>query len=448
MVIDHGLQKEKEIYLEQILDLLRATYGYDCWVANGFLKEVHPVSKGDELASEIETLAISGEGVLYYNKDFWEKYIDTPKKVIEVITHELLHKVFGDFSREYNGHRELHNLAADSVINSTIFHMLGHADLMVSFYKGSVLEGILRPYSSAIQRSKFKNVYSELYDNDTGASVASVFSALKLIMDKKNHKKVVFLGTHVEGDSDEENEESKCLDASISADDVSKIAMEISKKCRESGYQNAFMNSVISLIESRSNMRNNLLRDFSVNKNINKITDYISDKKIISSVFPTNPSRRDLAMLACGITPVLWRNTVNADKKKSSGLAVYLDVSGSMYAILPKALSVIRSLRKNINRIFQFSNQVTETSFSSLLEGHIKTTGGTDFNCIIEHAVKNDYSKIIVFSDGYADITEENKKKCKADISKACMILIEKSDNKNNFISKTYNKTYYLDDLC
>jgi hypothetical protein len=267
-------------------------------------------------------------------------------------------------------------------------------------------------------------------------------------MDKKNHKKVVFLGTHVEGDSDEENEESKCLDASISADDVSKIAMEISKKCRESGYQNAFMNSVISLIESRSNMRNNLLRDFSVNKNINKITDYISDKKIISSVFPTNPSRRDLAMLACGITPVLWRNTVNADKKKSSGLAVYLDVSGSMYAILPKVLSVIRSLRKNINRIFQFSNQVTETSFSSLLEGHIKTTGGTDFNCIIEHAVKNDYSKIIVFSDGYADITEENKKKCKADISKACMILIEKSDNKNNFISKTYNKTYYLDDLC
>ena len=43
MSTSHGLEKESEIYLEQILDLLRAEYGYDCWIANGFIKEIYAV---------------------------------------------------------------------------------------------------------------------------------------------------------------------------------------------------------------------------------------------------------------------------------------------------------------------------------------------------------------------------------------------------------------------
>ena len=119
-----------------------------------------------------------------------------------------------------------------------------------------------------------------------------------------------------------------------------------------------------------------------------------------------------------------------------------------MHTILPKVLSVISSLRKNINKVFQFSNKVSEASLEDTSKGKIKSTGGTDFDCIVEHAVKNEYSKIIVISDGYAGITPDNEAKCKANIEKACMILIAKSDNKDNFISNHYDQTYYLDDLC
>ena len=447
MSTSHGLEKESEIYLEQILDLLRAEYGYDCWIANGFIKEIYAVTPDDDLASEIETLAISAEGTLYYNVKFWEKHVDTPNKVIEVITHELLHKVFGDFAREYNGNRELHNIASDAVINATIYWMLGHADLMTAFYKAGAPEGILRPHSDAIERSKFKNVYGTLYGHyrSEDPSVADVFAALKTIMPKKT-KKITFIGDHKEKEG--EGEDNPAIDAGIKADDMSKVAIDIAKKCKEAGVNNSLLDSVISILHTRTNMRNSLLKDFSINKNINRITNYIKDRRIVSSVFPINPSRRDIAMLASGIVPVLWRNQVKDDKKKNQGVAVYVDVSGSMHTILPKVLSVISSLRKNINKVFQFSNKVSEASLEDTSKGKIKSTGGTDFDCIVEHAVKNEYSKIIVISDGYAGITPDNEAKCKANIEKACMILIAKSDNKDNFISNHYDQTYYLDDLC
>ena len=121
----------------------------------------------------------------------------------------MLHKVFGDFAREYNGNRELHNIASDAVINATIYWMLGHADLMTAFYKAGAPEGILRPHSDAIERSKFKNVYGTLYGHyrSEDPSVADVFAALKTIMPKKT-KKITFIGDHKEkeGEGDGEGE--------------------------------------------------------------------------------------------------------------------------------------------------------------------------------------------------------------------------------------------------
>ena len=70
-----------------------------------------------------------------------------------------------------------------------------------------------------------------------------------------------------------------------------------------------------------------------------------------------------------------------------------------MHSVLPKVAGVIYSLRKNIRKVFQFSNKIAETTIDEMGRGVVKSTGGTDFDCIIEHAVKNDYRKIIVFGD-------------------------------------------------
>ena len=448
------MQNEEQIYLEQILDLLRNTYGYDSWIANGFIKEIYGISKEDPLNAEIPTLAITKEGILYYNIKFWEDHVDTPNKVIEVITHELLHKVLGDFSRDYDENRELHNFASDSVINMTIYFMLGHADLMQCFYGAKPPMGLLRPKSgNSMTRSKFGKIYSHLYDDsrygnkDTDCSIDQVFSALKLIMPKK-YKKVVFLGSHDKNKEKGPEKNTETIDIDIDNDTKSKIASEIVDKCKQAGNGSSLWNSMISLIHSTSNLRTRLLRDFSINKNINKITEYMKEEKIVSSVIPIDPCRRDIAMLAAGITPTIWRNKINDTKKKNLGIAVYVDVSGSMHSILPKVAGIIYSLRKNIRKVFQFSNKIAETSIEELGRGVIRSTGGTDFDCIIEHAVNNNYEKIIIFGDGWAGASKENQALAKARISKVCMILTENSDNRDNFFSQQYNNTYCITDIC
>jgi hypothetical protein len=454
MTIDHGLQNEEQIYLDQILDLLRNTFGYDSWIANGFIKEIYAINEKDPLHKEIPTLAITKEGILYYNVSFWKAHVDTPNKVVEVITHELLHKVLGDFSRDYKENSELHNFASDSVINMTIYFMLGHADLMQSFYGTKPPMGLLRPQSgNSMIRSKFGEIYGHLYDDsrygnkDTDCSIDQVFSALKLIMPKK-YKKVVFLGSHDQNKDKGPDEETSTIDMDIDSDTKSKIASEIVDKCKKAGSGSNLWNSMISLIHSTSNLRTRLLRDFSINKNINKITEYMKEQKIVSSVIPIDPCRRDLAMLAVGIIPVIWRNKINDTKKKNLGIAVYVDVSGSMCSILPKVAGIVYSLRKNIRKVFQFSNKIAETSIEELGRGVIRSTGGTDFDCIVEHAIDKDYQKIIIFGDGWAGISKENEILAKAKIKKVCMILTDNTDNRDNFFSQQYKNTYLIKDIC
>ncbi len=57
----------------------------------------------------------------------------------------------------------------------------------------------------------------------------------------------------------------------------------------------------------------------------------------------------------------------------------------------------------------RFSNKVIEAPFRSLLAGKLQTTYGTDFDCIAEHVLANRFDKAIIFTDGYANMTEENQ---------------------------------------
>ena len=44
-----------------------------------------------------------------------------------------------------------------------------------------------------------------------------------------------------------------------------------------------------------------------------------------------------------------------------------------------------------------------------LMEGKIQTSYGTDFDCVAESALDNNYDKLIVITDGYASMKPENQ---------------------------------------
>ena len=86
---------------------------------------------------------------------------------------------------------------------------------------------------------------------------------------------------------------------------------------------------------------------------------------------------------------------------------------GSVNQHLPEIIEILRSLNRELNTIFLFSNKVVEVPFKRLLSGHVETTYGTDFDCVAEHIVERRLDKAVILTDGWAGMNEENREKLK-----------------------------------
>jgi len=113
-----------------------------------------------------------------------------------------------------------------------------------------------------------------------------------------------------------------------------------------------------------------------------------------------------MVLLAAGLEPFWYRNCAERRHERNTGLAVYLDVSGSVGEHMPRILGLLGSLKRELLTIFQFSNGVVETPFSELLEGKLKTTFGTDFTCVAQSIIEGGFERAVVFTDGFADMDE------------------------------------------
>ncbi|MCY2958533.1 MAG: hypothetical protein NTY35_00040 [Planctomycetota bacterium] len=85
---------------------------------------------------------------------------------------------------------------------------------------------------------------------------------------------------------------------------------------------------------------------------------------------------------------------------------VYLDVSGSMDAVLPRLLaSLRRPVREGAARLFAFSTIVDEVNPRSLDTARAKSTSGTDVNCVLAHVLevppRKSPKRIVLLTDGF-----------------------------------------------
>jgi hypothetical protein len=110
-----------------------------------------------------------------------------------------------------------------------------------------------------------------------------------------------------------------------------------------------------------------------------------------TSVLPNPRDRLAPARNQLGMPATLWAQpgTVKARVPEVPSKAhVYLDVSGSMADVLPHLLGlVLPYVASGQADMFQFSTIVEPLPFSRLQNGRLQTTGGTDINCVLEHAL-------------------------------------------------------------
>ncbi|MHC5058240.1 MAG: hypothetical protein ACYTKD_26585, partial [Planctomycetota bacterium] len=107
---------------------------------------------------------------------------------------------------------------------------------------------------------------------------------------------------------------------------------------------------------------------------------------------------------ACGdhLAPslALARDSGRVHRERERPQDVYLDVSGSVHDDLPRILGVLGNMQSDIEKVFTFSNDIVETSLKALAKGEgIRTTYGTDFDCVAASILERGYPKAVMITD-------------------------------------------------
>ena len=168
-------------------------------------------------------------------------------------------------------------------------------------------------------------------------------------------------------------------------------------------------------------------------KKLDRFKEEFRQRHSIVSPIPLYPSKKDLVLVASGLPPVYFHNKLNRPRQKNHGLAIYLDVSGSVNDSLPEILGILRRLQNEVTSVYQFSNQVVETSMRELTRGRIATTYGTSFDAVARSILDNAFEKAVVLTDGFSNIESELQKQMKGKGVKILTILFGGASEKNDF---------------
>ena len=387
------------IDLETVRIVLRQTLGHDSFVAS-FLRGV-----AEDPACP--SASINAEGVLRYGTGFAEKFISTPEDLFCLVMHEIMHPMFGHFI--YQAGR-LENLGADLVINASLSLLFpkasGDGSLFMKTYENQGLEGLLRR-GSLMDESRYSRLYYAFYGYGRmkqKLSTGEVIQSLKVLTPDNESLELPLLGSHGASESSSTlNQETLCR----IAEELKRAAQ--APKHRGSGYGENLYELFLEIIRPHLSLRKVLLQKFATKQKMDRFRETIHRPAVRVSPVPLRPSKRDFVLLAAGIPPFHYHNHSQKTSVHQQGLAIYLDVSGSVNEHLPGIIGVLDILKNELTSIFLFSNTVVETPFHKLLSGHVQTTCGTDFDCIADHIVERKFDKAVILTDGYASLNEEKQ---------------------------------------
>jgi hypothetical protein len=134
--------------------------------------------------------------------------------------------------------------------------------------------------------------------------------------------------------------------------------------------------------------------------------DSFSPKRTVRTVMPNFRDRRTAALDSVGMCPVFHRNPHRGSKVR---VPCYVDVSGSQSHVLPYVYPVVSRLKRHVgDEVYVFSTYVSPTPIHKFNKGQYDGCGGTDFNPILEHILKNNFKKAIILTDGCAPHLNED----------------------------------------
>ncbi len=129
----------------------------------------------------------------------------------------------------------------------------------------------------------------------------------------------------------------------------------------------------------------------------------------IDGVLPyrTLPDRRAAVRAACGQTPLLYRARMEAPGiRRVERTHVYVDVSGSMAAVLPLLYGALVPLLGYLHpQVHLFSTEVADIAPAGLRSGLVQSTWGTEIACVTGHLLEHRVRRALILTDGWVGET-------------------------------------------
>ncbi|MFH1437288.1 MAG: hypothetical protein ABIJ56_16390 [Pseudomonadota bacterium] len=411
------------------------------WVLSQ-LKKVSDV----EFSTKIDTACVRKIGEIYrieFSQDFVRKWLDDPEDILFVLLHEIFHKIRGDLLTRLGGmgpaEALIANIVEDIQINSMLLkeYFPRGVGLVERLYDvKSLPEVLLAPPPLVIRTHAMMNDCPDLAQIDSMEDLPALQpKILHTVME------LVMRGCGIEDEDKAEKLASWYLDAWIGDCTVRGLVerlMEIMELedadvlllgdhegpgCKLPDFIEAlddpayrfFAGSGEDLEEDdiepsaparkvtwlHREIRNALAPD---PKNPRDAMAFMPERTVVPGF-----GRRDCYMLACDAWPYFFTNNVYQQTKDDHRVHLYIDVSGSTNEIQSFLYGLVLHLGDLTGEpLYLFSNKVVEVSLKNLEEGSRKTTWGTDFDCVVEHALQNRFRKVLMITDGFASLSDEH----------------------------------------
>lgn len=378
-----------------------------------------------KISRDLPTLAIAhnarGGNILHINPDFVFTFASTPLAFTGVLLHEMFHDMFRhiDFleSLKTPKYSMLWNIAMDAIINSIIYNIACtyHKDIIQTFrkyYSWQVPELLLKPPDmirrnktrelKAITQQNIKNLYERLYlyTINSTPTEEEVFNFLRSL-EIKADTTVKFIGNHDDKNTNDKQKQSQEDRNSVSDEQsVQDIIDEVSHSI---GYSRLLNKLKKDIKKSKSSHLATAVELALLNSTKAKIIGKLGvpDKPGRSVIIPSQIGRSDLVKLSSGMYPTFFvRHKANTKPVECS---IYIDVSGSVLGYVDWMYGCITDMTRIADiKPYLFSTKVVPTTMGNIKNGNIETSGGTSFNCVLEHILDNNVKKAVLFTDGYA----------------------------------------------
>ncbi|MCS7151704.1 MAG: hypothetical protein NZ928_04920 [Endomicrobia bacterium] len=413
-----------------------------------------------------------GKYYLWFNLEFITKYVKTTDCLLFIVLHELYHKLYGDLflGLQYkyeNINRKFLNIVCDLKINSdlykTFFKDSTLPPIIENLYlkdKTNIISKLFCPpeillkhnpqillklrnnFSKTLPEDVIKKINQELveetpYKNNKFIAQLAVdnycyiwlrkkgetsfvemfnllYKLIQLIMPDKDKLEIIlrdipFIGSQVNCDKYKDtNNCQTCKENQSCPYKSSSLPSYIIEKLKEAiGYSNKITTTKLNKINKfkSKTFYNAVLKAISI--------DY-SHPVVKEQMFPEYGfipqfTRKETFLISSGFIPIVYQTLLTKKEYDEMKLHIYIDLSGSTELLWELYYGLILALYELIGMpVYLFSNQVEEAKLEDIKEGKIKTTFGTDINCVIQHALKRNFYRILLLTDGFVEVNNTN----------------------------------------